>query len=129
MVGETERAAEINIRRHGLDVGTVALMALPDAPADRVVSQSPPPNASGVSAPKINLLISNPPQARAFVMPNLVGQTLGNIQSALRDAGLRVGDVSAMNGTPVSPTSMVMAHTPAAGEKILLGTAVSLQVR
>jgi len=75
------------------------------------------------------LLISNPPQARAFVMPNLVGQTLGNIQSALRDAGLRVGDVSAMNGTPVSPTSMVMAHTPAAGEKILLGTAVSLQVR
>lgn len=129
VVGETERAAEINIRRHGLDVGTVALMALPDAPADRVVSQSPPPNASGVSAPKINLLISNPPQARAFVMPNLVGQTLGNIQSALRDAGLRVGDVSAMNGTPVSPTSMVMAHTPAAGEKILLGTAVSLQVR
>lgn len=129
VVGETERAAEINIRRRGLDIGTVAQMALPDAPADRVVSQSPPPNASGVSAPKINLLVSNAAQSRAFVMPNLVGQPLAGVQSALRNAGLRIGEVNAVSGSSVSPASMVMAHTPAAGEKILLGAAVNLQVR
>ena len=52
VVGQSQRAAEINIRRRGLEMGTVAQMPLADAPADRVVAQSPPPNASGVAAPK-----------------------------------------------------------------------------
>lgn len=130
VVGQSQRAAEINIRRRGLEMGTVAQMALPEAPADRVVSQSPPPNASGVSAPKISLLVSSSAQPRAFVMPDLVGQPLGGAQSALRDAGLRSGAVNPADASgSVSPASIVVAHTPVAGEKILLGGAVSFQVR
>lgn len=130
VVGQSQRAAEINIRRRGLEMGTVAQMALADAPADRVVSQSPPPNAIGVAAPKISLLVSNAAQPPAFVMPNLVGQPLGSVQVALRDAGLRLGEARIADGVgTVSPASIVLSHTPAAGDKIPRGGAINFQVR
>jgi beta-lactam-binding protein with PASTA domain len=130
VVGQSQRAAEINILRRGLEMGTVARMALSEAPPDRVVSQSPPPNASGVSAPKINLLVSNAAQPRAFVMPNLVGQPLGSVQLAVRDAGLHAGEVTSADGSgTVSPTAMVVSQNPGAGERILLGGTVTFQVR
>ena len=51
VTGGSERVAELNIRRRGLSLGSVAHVSLPDAPLDQVISQSPPANASGVSAP------------------------------------------------------------------------------
>ncbi len=133
VVGQSERAAEMNIRRRGLEIGSVAHLELPDAPADRVVSQSPPPNAVGVSAPRINLLVSDPQTQRAFVMPNFAGQPLGSVRVALQDAGMRVGTVSpapgsSSSGSP-SPGSIVVAHTPAAGERVQSGSAINFQVR
>ena len=82
VTGGSERVAELNIRRRGLSLGSVAHVNLPDAPLDQVISQSPPANASGVSAPKINLLVSDGPEPPTYVMPNLTGQPLGQ-----RDAG------------------------------------------
>jgi beta-lactam-binding protein with PASTA domain len=51
LMGQSERVANINIRRRGLDVGAVAEMGMPDVPEGQVLAQAPPPNASGVSAP------------------------------------------------------------------------------
>jgi beta-lactam-binding protein with PASTA domain len=137
VLGQSQRAANINIRRHGLDVGAIAQMQLPDAVPDRVLSQDPPPNASGISAPKISLLVAVPSQPHAFVMPSFVDQPLGSVTLALEDAGLRVGTVTqAPNGSapgaPVStpsPASMIVSQSPAAGEKVLAGAAVSFEVR
>jgi eukaryotic-like serine/threonine-protein kinase len=137
VLGQSQRAAGINIRRHGLDVGAIAQMQLPDAAPDRVLSQDPPPNASGVSTPKISLLVAVSSQPQAFVMPSFVGQPLGSVTLALHDAGLLVGTVTqasdgsspgAMVLTP-SPASMIVSQTPAAGEKVLAGAAVNFEVR
>ena len=43
---------------------------------DREMSAAPSANASGVSAPKIGLLVSDGTEPLAFVMPNLTGQPL-----------------------------------------------------
>jgi beta-lactam-binding protein with PASTA domain len=140
-MGQSERAAELNIRRRGLDVGAVAQMPMPDVSADQVLSQSPLPNASGISAPKISLLITEPSPPQGFVMPNLIGQPLGSVIPSLQDAGLRVGVVT-LFGTSASPfspplittpqasaASTIVSHSPAAGEKVLAGSAVNFQVR
>jgi hypothetical protein len=136
--GQSERAAEINIRRRGLEVGTVAQMPLPGSPADQVVSQSPPPNASGVSVPKISLLVTEAEQPQAFVMPNFIGQALGSVTLALQDAGLHVGNITlaAQPGAPApapplpsSPASIVVSQNPAPGHRIIAGTAVDFEVR
>jgi eukaryotic-like serine/threonine-protein kinase len=141
VLGESARAADINIRRRGLDVGSVAQLQLPGTPPDQVLAQAPPPNASGVSAPKISLLVAEPPLPQAFIMPNFTGQPLGSVTLALQDAGLRLGvvTVAGQPGNPLStptiptpqtsPASIVVSQTPAAGEKVTAGAVVNLEVR
>jgi beta-lactam-binding protein with PASTA domain len=136
VIGQSERAANINIRRRGLDVGAIAQIQLPDATDSQVMAQAPPPNASGVSAPKISLLVAAPPQPQALVMPSFVGQPLGTVTLTLQAAGLHVGNVTtvpAPEGSPPtttisSPASMVVSQDPAVGEKTLAGTAVNFEV-
>ena len=133
VVGQSERAAEINIERRGLNVGAVAHLELPDAAAGEVLSQAPPTNAGSVSAPKISLLVSEPSQPQSFVMPSFVGQPLGSVTLALQDAGFRLGNVTNQSenaaSTSRSPASIIVSQNPAAGEKVAVGTAVSFEVR
>ena len=144
VTGESERVAQLNVRRRGLDLGSLAQVNLADAPVDQVVSQSPPAKASGVSVPKISLLVSRGAAPEAFVMPNFVGQPLGSVTLALQDAGIKVGRVSVVPAAPPAeappatapvPTpppgaaSMIVTQTPAAGQKIVAGTAVNFEVR
>jgi beta-lactam-binding protein with PASTA domain len=86
VTGGSERVAELNIRRRGISLGSIAHVNLRDAPLDQVISQSPPPNASGVSAPKISLLVSDGPEPPTYLMPNLTGQPLGSAMPASRSA-------------------------------------------
>jgi len=141
LLGQSQRAAEINIRRRGLDLGAVAQLQIPGAPSDQVLSQSPLPNASGVSAPKISLLVTLASQPQALVMPNFVGQSLAAAVQLLQGAGLRVGVVTfaGQPGSPFSPplittpqasaNSSIVSHNPAAGEKVIGGSAVNFQVK
>ncbi|MBZ5651020.1 MAG: PASTA domain-containing protein [Acidobacteriia bacterium] len=138
VIGQTERAANINIRRRGLDVGAIAQMQFPDAPDSQILAQAPPPNASGVSAPKISLLVATPLQPQAFVMPSFVGQPLGRAIQAVQNAGLHLGNVAAApppEGSPATtvpppfPGSTIMTQNPAAGEKVLTGAIVNFEVR
>src|ERR1700736_825235 len=92
--GESERAAELNIRRRGLDISSTAQMQMPGTPADQVLAQSPPANASQVAAPKINLLVTAAVDPQAYVMPSFIGQPLGTASRALQDSGFKLGTIS-----------------------------------
>lgn len=143
VTGQSERVAELNIRRRGLDLGSAAQMSWPDSAPDQVVSQSPPANASGVLVPKISLLVSDTPQVAEFVMPNFVGSPLGSATVALQEAGIRVGKVSVVSPTPAAneaapsapvpvpqpgAASMIITQNPAPGQKVVAGSAVSFEV-
>lgn len=144
LLGESERAAEFNILRRGLDVGAVAQIEMPDLPADQVIAQSPSPSAGSIAAPKISLLSAQSPAPQAFVMPSLVGQTLASATATLKDAGLRVGNVTmatptttastpvpapATSTAPPAPGCVVVSQEPAAGGKVIAGSAVNFEVR
>src|SRR6478672_7780551 len=138
VIGQSERAANINIRRRGLDVGAIAQMQSPDTADSQVLAQAPPPNASGVSAPKISLLVATSSQPQAFVMPSFLGQQLGSTIQAVQNSGMKVGSVTAAPppqsspGTPVSPPfpgSTIVTQNPPAGEKVLTGATVNFEVR
>jgi eukaryotic-like serine/threonine-protein kinase len=143
VLGESERAAEINILRRGLDVGAVAQVEIPGATPDQVIAQNPAPNASSIAAPKINLLAAEPPLPQAFVMPSLVGQTLSVATAALEEAGLELGNVTSASpppdplqpnqpppaAPPPSESSLIISQNPAAGAKVIAGSSVSFEVR
>lgn len=145
---ESERAAEWNIKRRGLDLTSTAEIQLPGTPADQVVAQSPPANASQVAAPKTSLLISEASDPPAFVMPSFIGQALGPASRTLQDAGFKLGNVTiapapqpnpstpgaippASTAPPPqpSPASIIAVQNPPVGQKVLAGAVVSFEVR
>src|SRR5450631_4378944 len=143
VTGQSEHAAELNIRRRGLDVASMA----------------------EVQAPKISLLVTAALDPQAFVMPSFVGQPLGSASRSLQDAGFKLGNVnvvvpasvadvaspssapgaSAPVSSPVSPlvssaaqapppaqaspASIIVSQAPAAGQKVFAGAAVNFDVR
>ena len=146
VTGQSEHAAELNIRRRGLDVTSMAAMPMPEIPTDQVLAQNPTANAAQVIAPKISLLVTAGAPPQAFVMPSFVGQPLGTVSRTLQDAGFRLGNVSVaaiveasvdqtgsgMTPAPpaqVTPASIILSQVPAAGQKIVAGTVVSFEVR
>ena len=105
---QSERAAEWNIRRRGLDLASTAEMQLPGTPADQVLAQSPPANASQVAAPKTSLLITVASDPPVYVMPSFISQPLGSASRVLQDAGFKLGNV---NMAPV-PATPPVPNTP-----------------
>ena len=150
VAGQSQRAAELNIRRRGLDLDSTAEIPMSGASTDQVLAQSPPANASQVAAPKISLLVTVAADPQAFVMPNFVGQPLGSVSRTLQDAGFKLGNVN-VAAPPVNPTStteqgitlvapappppqptpasIVISQTPFSGQKVVIGTAVNLEAR
>jgi len=111
VTGQSEHAAELNIRRRGLDVASMAEVETPGIPLDQVLAQSPPANAARVLAPKISLLLSSAAEPQAFVMPSFVGQPLGSASRTLLDSGFRLGNVSV--APPPVPPQTDLATNPA----------------
>ena len=155
VTGQSEHAAELNIRRRGLDVASMAEVQAPGIPADQVLAQSPTANETQVAAPKISLLVTDAPEPQAFVMPSFVGQPLGSANRSLLDAGFKLGNVNvvapansnmgdaanpdaqaaaAVAQQPVppaqpSPASIIVSQVPVAGQKVFAGGAVNFEVR
>lgn len=150
VTGQSEHAAELNIRRRGLDIASTAKVETPGIPTDQVLAQSPPANATQVLAPKISLLITSAPDPQTFVMPSFVGQPLGSASQTLLDAGFRLGNVSVSapasapvdTGTNIAappvpqapppqptPASIVVSQAPAAGQKVVAGSTINFEVR
>ncbi len=94
VTGQSEHAAELNIRRRGLDIASTAELDVPDIPADQVIAQSPPANTADILAPNISLLLTTDSQPQAFVMPSFLGQPLGTVSQALENAGFKLGNVT-----------------------------------
>ncbi len=140
LIGDSERAAEINIRRRGLDLGSVANAVMPNASPDQIIAQSPPANAVNVSEPKISILMAAVGDTPSFVMPDLVGISEDDAINVAVNAGLRVPNINTQQVQPqpangsqpsatVAPgTRMVVKTVPAAGQRIFQGQGISLEV-
>jgi beta-lactam-binding protein with PASTA domain len=154
VTGQSEHAAELNIRRRGLDVASTAEVQEAGIPADQVLAQSPTANETQVVAPKISFLVTAAAEPQAFVMPNFVGQPLGSASRSLQDSGFKLGNVSVVASTGAaegdatngafssaaaqappgppaqpSPASMIVLQVPVAGQKVYAGSAVNFEVR
>jgi beta-lactam-binding protein with PASTA domain len=142
--GQGERAASINLRRLGLELGTVGHVAMAGS-AGIVVAQSPAPGAEGVDRPRVSILLSDSTEdtPAAYVMPSLIGLTISGAYARAGAAGLRI--VSAEDVTPATaaqpaPTALpsaparpmtpgiIVAQSPLAGHRVTRGDTVQLSL-
>lgn len=155
--GQGERSVAINLKRLGLELGTVGHLTAP-GPENVVIAQTPLPNAQGIDRPRVSILLSEAAEggeADSFVMPSLVGLSVSGAFARTAAAGLRI--VSAEDVTPsaapaptpapavtaapaavphpaiampvVTPTpGIVAAQSPLAGHKVVKGDQVRLSI-
>jgi beta-lactam-binding protein with PASTA domain len=138
LLGQSPRAAELNIRQRGLELGTVAEVQLRDAPPQQIIAQSPPPNAQGILSPKVSVLVAAEPDVQSFIMPSFVGRPLSEVVSRIEQAGFKLGRVydSEAQQQPSASTlpapnnvpPVVLKQTPSAGQRITSETPIELQV-
>jgi beta-lactam-binding protein with PASTA domain len=146
LIGQSERAASINLRQRGLELGTVSTVELSDSVTGQVVAQEPPANADA-SSPKVSLLVSEKPDAPGYVMPNFVGRSLAEAKEKIARAGLEIGSVAwaepvqrvpqpalgALDEVVPMPRSeprngVIAAQSPPAGSRVSASTSIRLQV-
>jgi beta-lactam-binding protein with PASTA domain len=141
IIGQSRRAAEINLAQRGLQLGNVATVSLANIPPEQIIAQSPPPNAQGVASPKVNLLMTAPAgeaKPQLFVMADFVGKTFVTASDTLKQSGFKLGPVTVIvSGPPANdktfkprplPGDIVVAQRPLAGQKIAAGSTIGFQV-
>lgn len=137
VIGQPERVATLQIRRLGLDLGTIGHLPYAAAAPGTVIAQNPPPDAAGVERPIVSLLLADtpPPAADAVVMPDFTGQLAGGASAAILRSGLKLAPINfvdvAINADDPKPPAApgtVLSQRPAAGLHIDHGTQVELSV-
>jgi beta-lactam-binding protein with PASTA domain len=145
LLGQSERAATINLRRRGLDLATVAGVAVAGVPSDQVIAQAPPPSATELTSPKVSILLAEPAATPEYVMPSFVGRQLAEAKEKIARAGLQVPIVaaavsanqgSAVANAPVNPgppvfspfSGIIVSQTPPAGSRVTPDTQIRLEV-
>jgi eukaryotic-like serine/threonine-protein kinase len=141
-VGSDERVAALQLRRAGLDVGSVAHLPDADVPEGTVISQDPPAHAHGIERPSVSLLVAAPDDnaADGYVMPELVGLPVIAAQDQLARYGIKtnipvfvdapiepIGTGNAPPAPPVTPGT-VIAQYPPSGARVFQTTMVNLTV-
>jgi len=115
---EPLREASLNLRRGGLDLGTLAHIDAPGDP-DIVLAQTPPPNA-GVDQPRVSLLLSSTAAgaSSAIIMPSFLGMSYSAASHAAAALGLRVATIGDIAPPTPAPAPAPTYTTNAAGVRI-----------
>jgi beta-lactam-binding protein with PASTA domain len=124
LIGQSEHAADINIGRRGLEIGSVVRVHYPGAAAGTVVAQSPSPNTRDAASPKISLVLAAEDNVQSYVMPNLAGKSLAEATAIVEEAGFTVGQVRGFD----NPSGIVVKQRPLAGQKVSAGATVDFEV-
>jgi len=111
LVGQTELAATLNLRRRGLDAVTIPGVSVPNLSPDQVIAQVPAAGATEFTSPKVSLLLAQPPKTREYVMPNFVGRSLAEARDKIARAGLQLANVAV--AAPVAPPAASVSSSTA----------------
>ncbi|MDR4461199.1 MAG: PASTA domain-containing protein [Nitrospirales bacterium] len=122
VVGRTQADAQKALTSAGLTVGTVTMANSATVAAGRVISQNPRAGTTVNPGSAVALVVS-----LGTTVPDVMGLTQSNAETALSAAGLTVGIVTTANSETV-PSGIVISQTPAAGIKVTPGSAVALVI-
>lgn len=116
--GQTELAATLNLHQRGLELGTISPVPSTTTPPGEIVAQSPPPDATEVSEPKVNVLIAEPLAKPEYVMPDFIGRDLSFAKQKIANAGLAPAQVSVVPPVLAAPNEVPALRTPTTATRI-----------
>ena len=126
VVGMTQSDAQTAITGAGLTIGTTTQAYSATVPPGDVISQNPASGSSVATGSAVNLTVSMGPVPLVTV-PNVVGMTQSDAQTAITGAGLTIGYTTQAYSATVPPGD-VISQNPASGSSVATGSAVNLTV-
>lgn len=118
VIGETMRVATMTLEQRGLHQGKVIYVSDPGAQSDQIIAQYPDAGTELTGSRTVNLLVNNAVRSNEYyVMPDVIGKQLSEVQDYFRDVGLRLGAAQAVEYPGITPNTIVK-QTPPAGYKI-----------
>lgn len=127
LVGQADRAVEIELRRQGFAPGDEARVHSADAPAGRILAQVPPAGTPSVPNSRIHRLVSDGPRQTRFVMPDLTGLSRTAAERWVRLCGLRSGSIRKVPAVD-SRRGTVVGQLPLAGYPVRARDVVELSI-
>jgi serine/threonine-protein kinase len=92
-----------------------------------VIEQDPPAGKPVRQGSSVKLVVSMGPEPAHYFVPTLVDQSLHDVRSVLREAGLRLGKIERRE-TAEYPAGTIIGQSVRAGEQVESGTVVDVVV-
>jgi beta-lactam-binding protein with PASTA domain len=132
LIGQSTRAAEINVRQRGLEIASVAVASLPGASPDEIVAQSPSAD-SVAESPKLSVLVAGAERDQQFLMPSFIGKRVADVKQQIEDAGFLMSVRDPLCPPPnKSPCAKVdgtiVKQSPTPGQRIIGGATISFDI-
>jgi eukaryotic-like serine/threonine-protein kinase len=116
------------ITNSGFIVGDITYAYSDTIPTDSVISQTPPPDSTGDSNTKVNLVVSKGAEVKNVAVPDLSGKTYDQASALLLNAKLKIAKGSDIAGTQSSTAGTVALQNPSAGISVQEGSTVTIQL-
>jgi beta-lactam-binding protein with PASTA domain len=125
--GVSLRQAEIMLGEEGLEVGEINWTTTDSFPENVVIESSPSFGLSIPTSMGVNLTVSLGSSPDRVTMPDLVGTSLKETKSILKEFGLAIGEIR-YETKDYLPPETVLEQFPQEGIEVEKGTKVNLKV-
>jgi len=88
--GQSPRTALLRLGQVNLKLGGLAYI---DSDAQGIMAEDPPKGTVVAAQKEVSLLVGSPPSPPAYVMPDLIDQSLDSVRAVLQGRGLNVSNV------------------------------------
>ena len=126
MIGQPLRAARVNMKNKGLQIGNITYSSSDIYGTDTIISQAV---LSGKNVPfgsSIDLVVSRGAEAQVKV-PNLIGKRSDEAESILKESGLILGSQSPQKSDTYLPNTIIN-QSPESGELVAKGSKVNIVI-
>lgn len=127
LVERSQRDAELILRNHRLELGAVEQDFSNLHPPGVVIRQSVPPGAEVTTNTRVNLTLSIGGEPSQFVVPDLQGRIFNDALKRIKEAGLRVGQITYTVAPDLLPDT-VIRQMPSPNSVVEKDSAVDLEL-
>lgn len=126
LVGQTTRVANMTLQQRGLHPGKIIYVSSPLDEPDQIVAQFPLPGTELTGTRAVNFLVNSAGNSsRVYVMPDVIGKPISQVNDYFQSAGLRVAASHPVD-YPGIAAGIIVKQTPPAGYKISKDTFIGL---
>lgn len=127
LIGTSLRAAQLTLAQRRLALGNTLYTHTPEGDPSTVIYQSPQAGAQEGSDPSVHVLISLGAAEQAFIMPDLIGQSVELVSARAKTEGFRIAKLN-YRKYPGVDSGLVIQQKPQAGYRLSKNDTILLDV-